>query len=133
MPMTAEFSRCGSLPGSTRPRSPATRDCPRRASGAGWLVLSIDCGRRSTVSDRTSFETRLASALDRYADLAPAIDEEAVARAAIATGRPRLIARAVAALRVAIPGASASPAQDRSSLAVLLIVLLAALIAAAVV
>ena len=43
------------------------------------------------MTDETMFERRLANALGRYADLAPTMDDELVARTAILTGgRPRL-------------------------------------------
>ena len=85
------------------------------------------------MSDRTSFEARLAVALDRYADLAPDVDDEAIARAAITSGRPGLIARWVAALRGTTADAGGSLRWRNASLSLLVIVLLAALIAAAVV
>jgi dipeptidyl aminopeptidase/acylaminoacyl peptidase len=85
------------------------------------------------MSDRTSFEARLAVALDRYADLAPDIDDEKIARAAIASGRPGLVARWVAALRGTTADAPGSFRWRNASLSLLVIVLLAALIAAAVV
>ena len=76
------------------------------------------------MSDDAIFQTRLAAALGQYAELAPAMDDEAIARAAIETGRRtgRLDALRDALL---VPAA-----QSRAVRAVYLIGLLALLLAA---
>ena len=76
------------------------------------------------MSDDAIFETRLAAALGRYAELAPAMDDEAIARAAIETGRRT---GRLDALRDALLGPAA---QSRAVRAVYLIGLLALLLAA---
>ena len=47
--------------------------------------------------DDVTFETRLADALGRYAELAPAMDDDAIARQAIVAGGPTGIDRWLAA------------------------------------
>ena len=49
--------------------------------------------------DDVTFEARLADALGRYAELAPSMDDDAIARGAIAAGRAGLGLRRLLSLR----------------------------------
>ncbi len=85
------------------------------------------------MTDDTIFETRLAAALGHYAELAPSMDDGAIAEAAIAAYRPGAVARWVGALRMTSVGPSASRGLRLAYLVALLALLVAALIIAAVV
>jgi Tol biopolymer transport system component len=78
------------------------------------------------MADDTIFETRLAAALGRYAELAPTMDDKAIARVAI-DAAPYARAGWLAALRGAILG---SIAQVRGTRVAYLLVMLALLLAA---
>lgn len=80
--------------------------------------------------DDTMFETRLIAALGRYADLAPSMDDEAIAQIAIGKGRAGG-AGWLAMLRSVIPGSFASTPGIRGAyLLVILALLLAAVVTA---
>ena len=85
------------------------------------------------MTDDTIFETRLAAALGHYAELAPSMDDGAIAEAAIAAHRPGAVARWLGALRMTSVGPSASRGLRLAYLVALLALLVAALIIAAVV
>ena len=83
------------------------------------------------MADDTIFETRLAAALERYGELAPAMDDEAIARAAIDAGGRRT--GWLDALRDALFGPTARSRPVRAVyLTGLLALLLAAILAAVV-
>ena len=81
------------------------------------------------MADETIFERRLAVALGRYAELAPAMDDEAIAREAIGAGQPGRIARWAGALQ----GMELWPAASRGLRAAYLVALVALLVAALII
>jgi hypothetical protein len=81
------------------------------------------------MADNAMFETRLAAALARYADLAPTLDDEAVAQEAIAAGRPGRFAAWLSGLRAG----PLAPLAPRGLQLVYLLVLVGLLLAALVV
>jgi Tol biopolymer transport system component len=81
--------------------------------------------------DDVTFETRLATALGRYAELAPDMDDLDVAERAIAVGRPSGFLGRVAELRRELTSTLANPATARFAyLLVILALLLAAVLVA---
>ena len=83
------------------------------------------------MTDETMFERRLAASLGEYADLAPTMDDELVARTAIRAGRPRLGWLGQFAETFLSPRTSAQGMRV-AYLLVLLALLLAAVLAAAI-
>src|SRR5213593_1750184 len=82
------------------------------------------------MADDTAFETRLASALGRYADLAPTMDDEAVARAAIEAGGGARAGWLTTIRQAILSPVSPTPSARVAYLLVILALLLAAILLA---
>ena len=65
--------------------------------------------------DDVTFEARLADALGRYAELAPSMDDDAIAREAIAAGRAGLGLRRLLSLRTGGAGRAGASRRRRGS------------------
>jgi Tol biopolymer transport system component len=82
------------------------------------------------MADETMFETRLAAALGRYADLAPPMDDEAVARAAIEAGGPRRTGWLATIGHAILNPISPAPSARAAYLLLILALLMAAILVA---
>ena len=82
------------------------------------------------MADQTMFETRLAAALGRYADLAPTMDDEAVAHAAIEAAEGRRAGWLATIRQAILSPVSPTPSARVAYLLVILALLLAAILVA---